>query len=288
MIEIIVVDNASSDGSPELIKHLYPDVKVIENDVNYGFAKANNIGIKECSGRYICLLNSDVEILEGCFERIMKYMDQHPDIGILGPMMLNADRSLQRTCREYPTLWNTFCRAMALDTLFPKSRIFGGRMMLYWSHETQRDVDVINGCFWMVKRESLKNVGLLDESFFMYAEDVDWCKRFKEGGWRVCYYPDAKAIHYGGASSSFQPIRFYLEMQRANIQYWKKHHSGIEQFTFWMIMLFHHLLRSVGEIVQNATSITCKGDTRHKIDRSIASVKWMLSFNYEARVNFDK
>ena len=145
---------------------------------------------------------------------MLAYMNEHPEIGMLGPQILDSNGNIQRSCMGFPTLWNTSCRALALDTLFPKSKLFGGYMMTFWPHDSIRDVNVINGCFWMVKREALDEVGLLDERFFIYAEDKDWCKRFWDAGWKVVYFPEAKAIHYGGASSSNAPIKFHIEMQK--------------------------------------------------------------------------
>ena len=195
--EIIVVDNASTDGSVELVKEQFQHVKLICNDANLGFATANNIGIKNSSGKYIFLINSDVKVLNGTIGLMLAYMNEHPEIGMLGPQILDSNGNIQRSCMGFPTLWNTFCRALALDTLFPKSKLFGGYMMTFWPHDSIRDVNVINGCFWMVKREALDEVGLLDERFFIYAEDKDWCKRFWDAGWKVVYFPEAKAIHYG-------------------------------------------------------------------------------------------
>lgn len=181
--EIIVVDNASTDGSPELVREQFPHVKLICNDANLGFAKANNIGIKQSTGRYLFLVNSDVIILEGCIDSMCTYMDQHLGIGVLGPKILSPDGMVQRSTMEFPTLWNCFCRALALDSIFRSSKLFGGQLMTYWSHDTIRNVEVINGCLWMVRREALRKVGLLDEDFFFCGEDIDWCKRFVDAGW---------------------------------------------------------------------------------------------------------
>lgn len=206
-------------------------------------------------------------------------MEQHPEIGMLGPRIADSRGNLQRSCMGFPTLWNTFCRALALDTLFPKSKLIGSYLMTFWSHDSIRDVDVINGCFWMVRSEALEQIGLLDERFFIYAEDKDWCKRFWNGGWKVVYLPQAQSVHYGGASSSQAPIRFYIEMQRANLQYWKKHHSPPAQIGFLVITGLHHMLRLIGDLMvyigkpEKRTSIT------FKIKRSIACIQWVAGFH---------
>lgn len=281
-IQIIVVDNASQDGSAEAVAERFPGVTLIVNERNYGFARANNIGIRASDGDYLCLINSDVVVRDECFARSIAYMEKHPAIGLLGPRIIDSDNRVQRSCMGYPTLWNTLCRALALDTLFPRSRVFGGHLLTYWSHDDIRPVEVINGCFWVVRRLALEQVGLLDERFFIYAEDVDWCKRFNESGWAVVYFPGAEAMHYGGASSANAPIRFNLEMQRANYQYWQKYHSRAGVAAYLVISLIHHALRVLGEIAAYPVGKSTK-DSSYKIRRSIASIRWILGSKTQGR-----
>jgi GT2 family glycosyltransferase len=278
--EIIVVDNASTDGSAGLIKDTFKQVKVITNDANYGFAKANNIGIRHSVGKYVLFINSDVEVVKGCIDRMVPFMEQHPEIGMLGPQIIDSRGNMQRPCMGFPTLWNTLCRASSLDTLFPKSKLFGGYLMTYWSHDTIREVDVINGCFWMVRREALDQVGLLDERFFIYAEDKDWCRRFWDSGWKVTYFPQAQSIHYGGASSSKAPIKFYIEMHRANLQYWRKHHGRTAQIGFLIITGFHHMIRLLGDAMIYIIKPEKRISTTFKIKRNIALIQWLAGFHY--------
>jgi hypothetical protein len=248
-MEIIVVDNASTDGSPEAIENKYPDVHLIRNDRNDGFAKGNNIGIRESKGRYICLINSDVKVLPGCLTQLYDYMENHPDIGIIGPRMLNADLSRQCTCRHFPTLWNIFCSATALYKLFPKSRIFSGDQMFYFKHDIIRDIDVLAGCFLMVRREAFDQVGYLDDQFFMYSEDVDWCKRFWQAGWQVVILPEAESIHYGGASSANDPLKFSVAQEKSLFQYWRKHHNRLSFAVLFCIIVLQHALRIAPEVL---------------------------------------
>ena len=240
-MEIIVVDNDSSDGSPEAVEAQFPHVRLFRSGGNLGFAKANNLGVSHSRGRYVAFINSDVKVLKGCLTTLVDYCDQHPEIGMAGPRVIGGDGKLQRSCRGFPTVWNMFCRALVLDAMFPRVKLFSGYAMTYWPQDTPRPVDMLSGCFWLVRREALNEVGLLDEAFFMYGEDMDWCKRFWAGGWKVTFVPSAEAIHYGGASSANAPVRFYIERQRADLQYWKKHHT-------WSggRVLFCHLLRAPG------------------------------------------
>ena len=242
------MDNASSDGSPDAVRDEFPGVRLICNDDNYGFAKANNIGIRASTGEYLFFINSDVVVKAGCFEKMISYMDGHQDIGVLGPRILGPNGAVQRSCMGFPTLWNSLCRALALDSIFPGMKLFGGELMAYWPHDDIRSVDVINGCFWMVRRKALQAAGPLDERFFIYGEDIDWCKRFHDKGWKVVFYPEAEAVHYGGASSANAPLKFFIEMQRADYQYWKKHHTALASTAFLFIRLLHHAVRLPGGI----------------------------------------
>jgi GT2 family glycosyltransferase len=277
--EIIVVDNASTDGSPSMVQKEFPHVNLIINEYNYGFAKGNNIGINQSKGTYLFLINSDVFVKDGCIEKMIAYMDVHPDIGILGPKILDQCGKTQRSCMELPSLWNTFYSAFGLHNIFGEFQFFRGEMMTYWSHNTIRQVDIINGCFWMVRKEALDEVGLLDEQFFIYSEDKDWCKRFHETGWDVVFYPEAEAIHYGGASSANAPIRFEVEMQKANLQYWKKHHSKWGYNCYLLITLLHHMIRVLGYMCVYLISMQNRHKAAFKIKRSYAIIQWLIGSN---------
>jgi hypothetical protein len=250
-MEIIVVDNGSTDGSPEMVASKFPSVRLIRTGTNLGFAKANNVGIRETSGRYIALVNSDIRILGKCLDDLMKFLDQNPRVGVVGPKILNADMSLQSSCRRFPSLWNNFCESVGLAGLFGKSRLFAGEHMLYFPHNRIVDVNVLVGCFWLVRRETFDQVGLLDEDFFIYSEDVDWCKRCWDIGWRVTLFPTPKAIHYRGGSSSSSPIRFSQEQQRATLHYWEKHGGTIGRNGIFVLLLLKYVTRYIATIVSS-------------------------------------
>jgi GT2 family glycosyltransferase len=241
-LEIIVVDNGSTDGSVEALSGIR-NLKVISNEENLGFAAANNMGIRASSGTYICLVNSDVEVLENCLDRMCQYMDKHPEVGLLGPRVQNRDLTLQRSCAELPSVWNTFTQALMLDKVFPRTCWFRSRFMSHFDHASTRIVEVLSGCFLMARRSALETVGLLDERFFIYKEDVDWCKRFAEAGWQVVFFPDASIIHYGGASSSAAPVEFVIEMEKANLQYWHKHYGLPGYIVAALLGVVYYILR---------------------------------------------
>ena len=216
--EIFVVDNASSDNSPDLIKRKFPDIKLISNKSNIGFARANNQAIKLCSGQYICVINPDTIVQEDTFEKLIEFMDSAPDAGAVGCKILNPDGSLQLACRRsFPTPWIAFTKMVGLAKLFPKNKLFGRYNMTYLDPEKVAAVDAISGSFMLIKSAILPSVGLFDESFFMYGEDLDWCYRIKRGGYNIYYVPFTQIIHFKGESSKKSPFEqrrlFYEAMQ---------------------------------------------------------------------------
>jgi GT2 family glycosyltransferase len=275
-LEVLVVDNGSCDGSPRMVKDEFPLVEVIHAGSNLGFARATNIGIGNSRGRYICLVNSDVVVRDGCIDKMYSYIEEHHSVGILAPRILNADLTLQPSCRGALSPWNTLCRSLALDTIFPRSRLFGGLLMNYWPHDTIRSVDAILGCFWMVRREAWNAVGVFDECFFMYAEDVDWCRRCRSAGWEVVYFPDAEVVHYGGASSSSAPVDFYVEANRSSLIYWKKHHGAAGLIWIYLVILLGEIIRIVRGSILLLLKPADRNMVKDKIRRSVGCVLWLL------------
>lgn len=274
--EIIVVDNASTDGTPELIAQRFPKFKLIQNSENLGFAKANNIGIRQSRGKYVCLINSDVVLSRGCLNGLFQYMEANFSVGVVGPQMLGPDGGVRRSSMRLPSLRNSVCRAMAADRSSFLSRLLGGQLTSDFSHDRIADVEVLNGWFWLVRREALDQVGLLDERFFIYGEDLDWCRRFREAGWRLVFYPCVSAIHYGGASSGAAPVRSYVEMQRANLQYWKKHRGLLACSVNYGILLVHHVLRLMGYSAAYLIRAENRTEVAAKIRRSWVLLAWMI------------
>jgi len=242
-MEVLVVDNASTDDSVEMIETKFPWVKLIKSPENLGFSKGNNVAIRQTQGRYIALVNPDVIVFPGCLDALADFLDQNPKAGNVGPRVFNPDMTQQSTCRRFPTLWNNFCSATALATTFTKSRIFAGEHMWFFPHDRTLAVDVLVGCFSMIRRETLDVVGLLDENLFMYGDDVDWCRRCWNAGWEVVFFPGARAIHDRGKITAAYPVRFAVAQQRSVLYYWSKHHSFWGVLGIRSIMAFHHLLR---------------------------------------------
>ncbi len=236
--EIIVSDNNSHDGSQEMVRKNFAKVMLIENKGNLGFSKANNIAIKKSKGRYVLLLNSDTVVLENCMEKSMKYMDKNIDIGVLGCKVVLRDGTLDHACRRgFPTPEASLFYMLKLDKLFPGNEKFSRYTMSYLHEDSVNEVDSLTGAFMMVKREAVDKVGFLDENFFMYGEDIDWCFRIKESGFKVVYYPRAKIIHYKGASSKKKRLKTIYEFHRAMILFYNKHY--LHKYNFFVTFLVY-------------------------------------------------
>jgi hypothetical protein len=274
--EIIVVDNNSSDGSPEVVKSKFPDVKLLINEENLGFSKANNIGVRHSTGRYLFFINSDVKVLDNCVEKMVSFMDSHPNAGMSGPRILNHDMTLQHSCRHFPGIWNNFCLAIGLSRLLPNVPLFSEPFMKYWDHNSVKKVEVLTGCFWVVRRHALDEVGLLDENFFFYGEDVDWCRRFNQAGWDILFNPNAQSIHFGGASSAAAPFKYYIQMQKADLHYWKKHHSFLLSRCFLLIIIIRHIVRILPYLIMIMTQRKKKEHWMIKLKCCLGSISWSI------------
>jgi GT2 family glycosyltransferase len=275
-LEVILVDNGSTDGTPDMVEADFPSVHLIREDQNLGFAKANNIGIRESTGEYVCLVNSDVKFINNCIETLVAFLRENPDVGMVGPKMLTASQQTTRSTMRFPTVWNMFCRSVGLDVLLRQSTIPHSQLMSDFDHETTRDVEILNGWFWMVPRAALDQVGLLDERFFIYGEDMDWCYRFHESKKRVVFVADAEAIHHGGASSAAAPVRFVVECQRADMQFYKKHYGMPKRVSLLSIRIFHHMIRMAGFGLVSAVWRSGPGEVKSKFQREAAILAWLL------------
>ena len=208
--EVIVVDNASRDGSPDMVAAEFPEVILVRSMENLGFARANNLGMRHSTGSLFALVNSDVIVHRDCFQRLAAFLANHLEVGLAGPRVFGRDGGVQSTCGRLPTIWNTICEFLLLYKLFPRWSAFSGFQERHLDGQKHQPVEVLSGCFWMAGRTAVAEVGGLDERFFFYSEDLDWCKRFKNAGWKLMFVPEATATHFGGASSSNAPLRYSI------------------------------------------------------------------------------
>lgn len=236
--EIIVSDNNSKDGSQSMIKESFSKVMLIENKDNLGFPRGNNVAIKKAKGRYILLLNSDTMVLKNCIEQCVNYMDNDKKIGTLGCKLVLKDGTLDHACkRGFPTPEASLFYMLKFNKLFPENKKFGAYTMGYLNDDSINEVGSLTGAFMMVRREAIEKVGLLDEDFFMYGEDIDWCYRIKEAGYKVIYYPKVKTIHYKGQSSKKKRLKTIYEFHRAMILFYNKHY--IKKYNFIVTFLVY-------------------------------------------------
>lgn len=219
--ELIVVDHGSTDGTLDLVRDRFPLARIVEQP-NRGMGGGNNAGMRVATGRYHLLLNSDAWPLAGAVERLADFADEHPQAAVVGPRLRNLDGSLQRSVRAFPTLWRLATEYLFLRKLAPKTdalnALYGGG----FDHESVREADWLFGACLLVRREAADAVGLFDEDFFMFSEEVDWCYRFRRAGWEVLFFPGAEVIHVGGASHGG---RMYRENVRGHLRFFAKHHG---------------------------------------------------------------
>jgi GT2 family glycosyltransferase len=275
--EVIVVDNASKDGSPEMVAEGFPEVTLIRAGENLGFARANNLAMKRAKGSMFALVNSDVIIHPGCLETLAAFLDQHNNVGLVGPRVIGGDGNLQRTCRRVPTIWKTVCRVLALDRIFPHWQMLSGFEMPHRNHDKCAEVEVLSGCFCVARKKAVDEVGGMDEQFFFYAEDIDWCKRFRDAGWKLMFVPEAAATHFGGASTSNAPLRFSIEIHRANLKYWQKHHGIAGQSIYYLLATVHHGLRLVARVLKGILGLGDSPESKHKLKEDVVCLRWLLT-----------
>jgi GT2 family glycosyltransferase len=216
--EVIVVDNASTDDSVKVVNKRFPQVRVIVNDQNLGFAKANNQGIKIGKGRYFLLLNSDTFLKQKSLDMLVHYAEEHLEAGVIGPKLLNIDDTLQESWAEFPTFWSEI-----IGKPIRKRHPFGDPPFAY-------EVDSILGACMLVRSEIIHTIGMLDEEYFMYSEEIDWCYRIKMNGWRIHYYPAAEIYHIGGASASMNNLRQLSLLYQNKIRFFSKNYGYFQAF----------------------------------------------------------
>jgi GT2 family glycosyltransferase len=222
----MVVDNASSDDSVAMVQDEFPATCLLPLKENIGFSRGNNVALREATGNYLMLLNSDTEVLPGAIELMCAYLDEHPDVGAIGPQLLNPDHTVQLSCRTFPSYRTAlFHRKSLITRLFPQNRFSAQYLMTKTGHADTMEVDWVIGACLMTRREVVQQVGLLDEEFFMYAEDVDWCYRMRQAGWKIMYLPVAKVLHHYEKSASKAPFRMNFQRHRSMWRFYAKHYS---------------------------------------------------------------
>ena len=244
-VETIVVDNGSQDGSQDIVKKFYPWVSLIENKKNFGFAKAANDALRQMKGRYAFLLNPDTQVKHGAIEPLVSFMDTHIETGVVGVQLLNSDGSRQNSIANFPSLATELLNKSLLRWLFPKK--FPGKEKNY---SEPVEVDSVIGACMMVRREALDQVGLLDEDYFLFLEETDWCYRMKKAGWKVYHIPQAEVYHFQGRSAERDKKRAKIEYYRSRYHFFKKNRGSLQ----WFILLSGLVIRLGFELLGMAVA----------------------------------
>jgi N-acetylglucosaminyl-diphospho-decaprenol L-rhamnosyltransferase len=239
--DVWVVDNGSTDGSQEMLRDRFPQVHLIQNQENVGFARANNQAIRAAAGDYVLLLNSDAVVLPDTLQQLIDFADDHPRAGIVGAQCLNPDGTFQASFNPFPSLLSEGLLLFGLASRFYSPYFPSGA-----PEESQhnRQCDWVGGACLMAKRSVLDEIGLLDEAYFMYVEETDWCYRVVQAGWKVFYCADAQVIHYGGQSASRASAQQRLRLYQSKARYFRKHQGARAEFLFWGMVQVSALLKS--------------------------------------------
>jgi hypothetical protein len=252
-IEILVVDNASTDGSPDMIRDEFDQVVLVTNDHNIGFARANNQALAAARGEYLMLLNPDTELNPEALSRLVTFMRLHAAVGAAGPRLSNPDGTLQVSCSRTPTIVREFWRLFHLERLYP----LAAYPRSLWDSDHELEVEVVQGACIVLRRRALEDVGLLDEDFFMYTEETDLCYRLTKAGWQISWVPWASVLHHGGQSTKQAPRAMFIELYASKVQFFRKHYGGAATMGYKLVLGLASVARialaPVGYLLDRAT-----------------------------------
>ena len=257
-MEILVVDNASTDETAAYVRKAFPGAALLANEANNGFAAANNRALNVAQGRYVLLLNPDTYVHAGALDALVTYMNDHPEVWACGPPVFNADGSPQRTGVRFPGMWNLLVESLFLDRVFPRTRLFGSHKELYRDPGLPRSVDFVQGSCLLVRRTAVEKVGNLDEGYFMYFEETDWCRRMKEAGGGIWYVPGPGIIHYGGETTGHYEERRLVFYHRSLLRFFRKHHSACSGVVLRLVLLLRSTIRIAVWSVHGVTHVSSR------------------------------
>lgn len=268
-VEIFVSDNNSKDGSIDMVKNEFPQVFLIENKNNLGYSGAANRAIRQSSGRYILILNNDIEVLDNPLDLMVERINRDSDIGLLGCMLLNSDKTLQQSFGYFKYGFISEAIQKIIFNRYRNENSLMGRYLVK-THKKFREVDWIRGACIMARRKAMEDVGLMDENYFMYFEEVDLCKRIWRKGWRICYFPDAKMIHHGGISSDANFDMIMIEYRKSQLYFYKKHYG----VAYMKILKLYLILKTSYNYIKKEIKGDIKRRNSNNISRELLSVIW--------------
>lgn len=240
-LEVIVADNASEDGSPEMVASRFPAALLLANSQNTGFAAANNQAIRRATGDYLLLLNPDTEVIGAAIPEMVRFAEQHPEVAVLGPQLLNADGSVQSSRRRFPTAATAFLESTVLQRWAPNHTALRRYYVLDQPDDEIQEVDWLVGACLLIRAKAVQQVGLMDEGYFMYSEELDWCRRSAAAGWKTVYLPSARVVHYGGQSSDQDLFSRHTRFQHSKCRYFEKYHGRLFAQSLRLFLLGNYL-----------------------------------------------
>lgn len=266
--EVIVVDNASTDGSADMIAADFPQTILVRNTDNVGFARANNQAIRIATGRQVLLLNTDTIIRKNVLPASVAWLDAHADVGAMGCRVLNTDRTVQPTCSMYPSLLNMLLLTSGFWKL-PWPHSLGRGQMTHWQRDSEREVEVVSGCYLLVRRQVVNQIGLLDEDFFFFGEETDWCRRMRDAGWKLVFTPVGEIIHHGGGSVKKLNHHRDVMLSQAVVRLHKKHAGTIGAVAAFIILITFNGSRAAFWTLATALKASPKATERAKHFRAV-------------------
>jgi len=246
-LEVIVVDNASGDGSAEIVAEQYPWVHLVRNERNRGFGAAHNQAMRQARARHLCVLNSDAAPRPGALATLVTYLDAHPDVAVVGPRLRYPNGRVQPSRRRFPTVATLFLESTQIQRFWPRSSVLSRFYVQDRGDDEEQDVDWLSGACLCVRGRAAREVGLFDEGYFMYSEEVDWCRRFKLAGWRIVYLPEAEVTHVEGASSGLDLVRRDQMFQASKLRYAAKWHGRGVALALRAYLLLEYVARGAEE-----------------------------------------
>jgi GT2 family glycosyltransferase len=279
--EVIVADNNSTDGSQEMLRSEFPEVQAILNAENHGFAGGNNQALKVARGRYLLLLNPDTLILDGAIDTCVEYADERRGerVGVLGCQVWEDEDTIQKTCFRFPSPLNILLTTLGLTRRYPSSKFLSRSEMQWWDRRDEREVDVVSGMFMLVRREAFEQVGLMDENYFMYGEEADWCYRFWKAGWTCLFTPRARIMHLEGGGKSTQrsalvSANMYVQLQKSILRFHRKNHGW---FSWALAQAVYGIVMTIRSMVFAVLALSRRGERwRLKSLQASAAMRYHL------------
>lgn len=286
--ELFVVDNASSDGSAQMVAQQFPEVHLIANDTNNGFAAANNQAIPLAQGTYVLLLNPDTRVLDHALDKMVNYLEESRDAGALACKLLNSDGSLQKSVGNFYSFCNTLLENRIIPKLAPSNDFLAKKLVAFWDHNSEREIDWARGAVLMVRRAVVEQIGLLDEQFYIYGEEIDWCWRIKAAGWKIMYIPESEIIHHGKAASNQRQVEMFIQNYKSFYIFLKKHYPlysyrlyrarTLVYTMLWLTRLSLQWIAAIGNVQKQANA-------KNGLALYLASLKWHFSADSKIKVH---